>query len=153
MRSHRPRSISREILTSIITSVITTITVTALGYYTFSKQFNADEKFRLNQNLNKLLDITLQYPFLEDSAFVAWWDKNKNSNNDSSLRYQTYCEYVFNFVDDVCDYYNYDRKEIDKFIDMDDLIVLHKSWWKLPEVQNTQSYDKRFKDLVEAVYK
>ena len=36
------------------------------AYMTFSKQYDATEKGRLNENLNKILDINLQYPFVDD---------------------------------------------------------------------------------------
>jgi len=149
MRTQKARSLSRDALIAIATAVLTS----AISYYIFLKQHNTDEKFRLNQNLNKLLDIDLQYPFLEDSAFVGWWDKNKESNKDSALRYGYYCIYLFNFFQDVCEYYDYNEEEMAKFMDIDDLIGLHKSWWQLPENQTSEAYDLRFKKFVDALYK
>jgi hypothetical protein len=142
-------SVYRDIFIALTTAILTS----SIGYYTFSKQYNSDEKFRLNQNLNKLLDINLQYPFLEDSTFIAWWNKHNGSNKDSALRYQTYCEYVFNFVQDVCEYYDYDKEKIGRFIDVSDLIALHRVWWKLPDIQNYQDYDPRFKKFIDGFYK
>ena len=95
----------------------------------------------------------MQYPFLEDSAFVSRWDANKNADTDSALRYQYYCIYVFNFLQDVCDYYDYKESKIAKFVDIDDLIGLHKGWWALPENQSSQSSDPRFRNFVEDFYK
>lgn len=149
MRSQKTRSFSRDALIAIAAAVLTS----AISYYTFLKQHNTDEKFRLNQNLNKLLDLDLQYPFLENSVFITRWDKNKDSNNDSSLRYQYYCIYVFNFLQDVCEYYDYDKEDMAKFMDISDLIGIHKSWWKLPENQASQAYDPKFKKFVDEFYK
>lgn len=130
-----------------LTSVILTSVV---GYITFSKQYNSDEKFRLNENINKLLDIELQYPFLEDSTFISKWERNRNSNNDSALRYLTYCEYVFNTLQNVCDYYNYDLEKIDEFMDVNDLIIMHRAYWENPELQKTESPE--FRAFVNRVY-
>ena len=149
MYKQKVRSFSRDAIIAIVTAVLTT----AISYYMFWKQHNTDEKFRLNENLNKLLDIDLQYPFLEDSVFVARWKTNKKSNNDSALRYEYYCIYVFNFLQNVCEYYEYDKKRIDDFVDVDDLIGLHKSWWELPENQQSQGEDPRFKQFVNNLYR
>ena len=119
-----------------------------LAYITISKQYDANEKARLNDNLNKLLDISLQYPFVEDNSFIVWWNKHKDSNNDSSLRYQAYCEYVFNFLQNTGEYFNYDKRKIADFVDASDLIIQHKDWWMMPEQRNSQSYPDKFKDFV-----
>jgi hypothetical protein len=145
MRSQRARPFYLDITLALVTVVLGF----GLGFLTFSKQFNAEEKFRLNQNLNKLLDIKLQYPFLEDSVFRSWWSKNKNSNNDSSLRYQTYCIYVLNFAEDVCDYYKYDSDKINKFIDIEDLIEPTREYWEANVVENYKSYGPEFKEFID----
>jgi hypothetical protein len=149
MRHQRVRSLSRDAVIAISAALLTS----AVSYYMFSKQFNTDEKYKLNQNLNKLLDIDMQYPFLEDSAFVARWDLNKAANSDSALRYQYYCIYVFNFLQGICDYYRYDKRKIARYVDIDDLIGLHKSWWNLPENQTSESYDPEFRNFVNELYK
>ena len=120
-----------------------------LNQIPFWKQYNTDEKFRLNQNINKLLDIELQYPFLEDSAFRIWWSKNQDSNSDSAQRYKTYCIYLLNFVQDVCDYYNYNAKDINDYIDLPDLVEPAKEFWRSHDPENTNSYSKKFKDLID----
>ena len=119
-----------------------------LAYITFSKQFDANEKGRLNDSLNKLLDVNLQYPFVEDNSFIARWNKNRGSNSDSSLRYQAYCEYVFNFLQNTCEYFNYDKRKIADFVDINDLLAQHKDWWLMPEQKDSQSYPEKFKLLV-----
>ena len=124
-----------------------------LAYITFHKEFDATEKARLNDNLNKLLDVNLQYPFVDDSVYIARWNKDKDSNSDSSLRYQTYCEYVFNFLQDVCEYYNYDRKRIAKFVDIQDLIVNQKGWWFEPAQRNAEAYPDEFKEFIDGCFK
>ena len=54
---------------------------------------------------------------------------------------------------ELCDYYGYDKPKITRFVDIDDLIGLHKSWWKLPENQTSQSYDPVFCHFVNDLYK
>jgi len=138
------KSLLWEILKLIIPAFIGFL----FAYITFSKQYDANEKGKLNDNLNKLLDVNLQYPFVEDSSFIAWWDKHKNSNSDSSLRYQSYCEYVFNFLQSTSEYFNYNKNKIADFVDAEDLITQHKGWWMMPEQINSRSYPDKFKEFV-----
>ena len=92
------------------------------------------------------MDINLQYPYVEDSLFIARWNENKNSNNDSSLRYQAYCEYAFNFLQNVSEYFNYNKSKIQSFVDMKDLIDQHKDWINMPEQKG--AYPKEFFEFI-----
>jgi len=149
MKKQIVKSVGWEITKLIIPAFVGFL----LAYITFSKQFDANEKSRLNDNLNKLLDVNLQFPFVEDSSFITSWVKNKNSNSDSSLRYQTYCEYVFNFLQNTCEYFGYDKNKIQDFVDVHDLIGQHKEWWNMPEQKNSDSYPKPFRDFINESYK
>jgi hypothetical protein len=137
----------------VFKSVIPAFAGFLFAYITFSKQFDANEKDRLNGDLNKLLDVNLRYPYVEDSSFIAWWGYHESSNSDSSLRYQAYCEYVFNFLQNNCEYFNYDKEKITGFVDMDDLVSQHKGWWNMPEQRDSESYPKRFRDFIERDFK
>jgi hypothetical protein len=141
------------IIAAVIASVLTSVVV----LYTFKKQINenekqfaADEEFRLNENLNKVLDIELQYPFLEDSTFIAHWERNRNLNNDSAMRYLTYCAYVFNTLQNACEYYNYDLTKMNKFMDVGDLIVMHRAYWNDPVLNKSELPE--FRTFVNKVY-
>jgi hypothetical protein len=123
--------------------------VSNITTYEFNKNYDEAGLDRLNDNLNKIEDINLQYPFIEDTAFIARWDKNKNSNSDSALRYTTYCEYVSYFVQDLAEYFKYDNKKIEDFIDVKQLIKPHKGWWGLPnDTFHVAPYPKTFNDLI-----
>jgi hypothetical protein len=143
------KSASWEIIKLIISATIGFL----FAYITFSKQFDANEKGRLNDNLNKILDMDMQYPYVEDSTYINWWDNHKESNNDSSLRYQTYCEFVFNFLQNTCEYFGYDKKKITEFVDMDDLVKQHQDWWNMPEQQDEDSYPKKFREFIQRNFK
>jgi len=148
MNKQKIRSIGWEISKLIVPAFVGFL----FAYITFSKQYDANEKGRLNDNLNKLLDIDIQHPYVEDSSFIAWWSKNKNSNKDSALIYQTYCEYVFNFLQNTCEYFKYDKEKIDAFVDMGDLVRQHIDWFNSPEDKNSDSYPKRFIDFLRKNY-
>ena len=148
---------TKEIIKKVSWEIIKLIIPAFIGFFSaytiFSKQYDIIESNRLNDNLNKILDINLQYPFVDDSSFIARWNKNKNSISDSSYRYQTYCEYVFNYLQDVCEYYKYEKDKIRKFVDIRDLILLHKGWWSLPEQNESETYPKKFKEFINGCFK
>jgi hypothetical protein len=148
MKSEKFRYITSEVAKLLFSALIGC----GFAYFTFSKQFDATEKARLNDGLNKILDINMEYPFLVDSNFVTRWNKDKTSTKDSSIRYQTYCDYVFNFLQDVCDYYGYNKKKIDNFLDVADLIGLQKEWWNLPEQRDSDTFPEEFRDFVNGYY-
>jgi hypothetical protein len=101
--------------------ILTAVATFWTSKYLYDKQHQDAEFDRLNDNLNKILDINFAYPYVDDSTFVSWWNQHKDSNNDSALRYENYCEYTYNFLQDACDYYNYDRKKVEDFVDIQDL--------------------------------
>src|ERR1700742_5095696 len=82
--------------------IITAIATFWTSKYIYDKQHQDAEYDRLNDNLNKILDKNFDYPYINDSTFASWWNQHKYYNNDSSLRYENYCEYTFNFMQDVC---------------------------------------------------
>jgi len=137
----------------LVKGIFTALIGFLLAYITFSKQFDSNEKGRLNDNLNKILDVNLQYPYVEDSTFIAWWNSHKNSNSDSALRYQTYCEYVFNFLQNTCEYFNYNKRKIMDFVDMGDFVEQHKEWLNWPDVRNSNGFPKRFIDFINDNFK
>ena len=123
------------------------------AYFTFSKQYDATEKGRLNEDLNKLLDVSLQYPYVEDSFFIARWARNDSVGNDNALRYETYCTYVFNYAQNLCEYFDYDERKIDGFVDITNLVDQHKMWWTRPDEKNYKSYPDKFRAFIDQIYK
>jgi hypothetical protein len=124
-----------------------------LGYLPFHQQYDATEKGKLNQDLNQLLAMNMQYSFVEDTAFIVRWDKHKIStrdvsSRDSSLKYEAYCTYVFNLLQNTAEYFHYDKEKISGFVDYYDLIDQHKGWWLRPALKNPQSYPKEFTKFV-----
>lgn len=125
----------------------------ALGYYPFHQQFDATEKGKLNQDLNQLLVMNMQYSFVEDTGFIDRWDKHKisskdASSRDSSLKYEAYCSYAFNLVQNTAEYFNYNKEKMSVFFDIHDLIYQHKGWWYRPNLKNPESYPEKFREFV-----
>lgn len=134
-------------------SLVISILSVGLSFYIFVKNFNSTEEHNLNDNLNQMLNISIRYPYLEDSTFIARWPQYKDSSDERYLRYNSYCIYVFNFLQSVCAYYNYNQEEVETFVAMDEIVNTHATWWQNQpsyEHDNDKGYDSSFCQLVNA---
>ncbi|MCZ2247170.1 MAG: hypothetical protein LC111_00220 [Bacteroidia bacterium] len=104
----------------------------------------------LNDQLDNILKISIQYPYLENTVFTSTWNKNKNSTEDKYLRYDNYCNLVFNYMERLCKYYNYDERKIQEHINIKDWIRVHKQCWSNPSTpyENSDGYSKELKKLL-----
>jgi hypothetical protein len=104
----------------------------------------------IDDQLDTIIKISIQYPYLENSLFTSSWNEKKNSNEDEYLRYDAYCILLFNFLSRVASFYKYDRKKIENYIAIKDWIRLHKDYWLSPAsaYENIDSYDDEFKTLI-----
>lgn len=144
---------NKNLLLDISKILITGIITWGLTYMTFRKNYDAAEVGRLNDNLNQILKIDLEYPIVEDSVFICRWSKEQNSNDKEHLQYRAYCIYVFNFLQNVCEYYNYNKESIEKFVDIKELAIEHKVWLQASYKEDANGYPKIFIDFIESYQK
>ena len=53
---------------------------------------------------------------------------------------------MFNFLENLCEYYKYDKEKIEKFLGMNEWVHVHAMWWVSSETE--EGYSKEFRDLV-----
>lgn len=104
----------------------------------------------LNDQLDNILKISIQYPYLESSIFTATWNDNRNSTDEKYLRYDNYCNLVFNYMERLCKYYNFDESKIQNHINIKAWIRVHKDCWNNPATpyENSDGYSKELKKLI-----
>lgn len=104
----------------------------------------------LNDQLDNILKISIQYPYLENPAFTTTWNENKNSIDDKYLRYDNYCNLVFNYMERLCKYYNFNESKIQNHINIKDWIRVHRQCWINPSIpyENADGYSKELKKLL-----
>jgi hypothetical protein len=137
-----------------VISISLSISSIVLAFYTFNKNYNSTELNNLNTNLNQMISISIEYPYLEDSSFISKWPSFRDSSEERYLRYNSYCIYTFNFLQSVCSYYDYDKNKIEDFVNVDEIIQTHETWWKNPpsgEDPNTKGYDEKFDRFVNSI--
>lgn len=104
----------------------------------------------LNDQLDSILKISIQYPYLENPKFTATWNDNVNSTDELYLRYDNYCNLVFNYMERLCKYYKFNEKKIQNHINIKDWIRVHKQCWLNPSIpyENSDGYSKDLKKLI-----
>lgn len=122
----------------------------AITYLVFKLNHQASEKNRIEDYLNQMVNYSIEYPYLENRTFIERWAENRNSTDEALMRYDSYCIFVFNFLDRLCRYYKFDRAKIEEYLFIEEIIVSHKEWWNNPDrsFNNQNGYSETFKDFI-----
>lgn len=125
------------------------ITVFAMVFLNLQNTKN-NVRNRLVENLNKILLISIEYPYLESNKFTDEWPKRKEIEDDEVLRYDLYCTLVFNYLSELCEFHKFKIEKVQAEIDIRSWVRQHKNYWKNPLVpyDNVEGYDKKFQKFI-----
>ena len=117
--------------------------------------YKKEKREKLIEELNKILEIGIQYPYLESKAFTSNWDNFRLSDDERYLRYDMYCNLLFNYLNHVFTHFEYDKKQVEGFVDIKSCIRIHKYNWLNPvdENENIDGYDEKFKIFINSYIK
>jgi hypothetical protein len=109
----------------------------------------------LNDQLDDIIKIAIQYPYLESPGFTNTWNENKGKDDEKYLRYENYCTLIFNYLERLCKFYKFDKSKIENFMNVKDWIRLHKDCWYNPSItfENANGYSKKFKETIDSYIK
>lgn len=115
----------------------------------------SNKKKNLDDQLDTLLKLALQYPYLESDHFTLSWTSGFDKSNEKYLRYDVYCNLLFNFIYRVAKHYKYNVKKIEDYVGMKHWIRTHCKNWQDPasKYENVDSYDKKFVDFINTYLK
>lgn len=132
-----------DITSAAIATGISALTASIVSLLIYRK----NAKRALDEQLDKIIQIAIQYPYLEDYNFTQTWDPSKVSE-EKYLRYELYCNLVFNYLERVTENY-YRKKKISSFLNAKDWTRLHSKCWKNPTspYENIDSYSKKFRQI------
>jgi hypothetical protein len=147
------------IITSIISSIGTLIAAifSARSAYLSRKSLETTVKIENQKkedqfvyDLNRIIQIGIEYPYLENKTFTEKWNEFRHTNDEHYLRYDMYCNLIFNFLAQLYSYYNKDKQKVECFVDVKSWIRLHKYNWKNPvdENENIDGYDEDFRKFI-----
>jgi len=131
-----------------IISAITSATITLLLARLNSKK-------SLDDQLDGILKIAIQYPHLENKDFTSAWTSAYDRNDDKSLRYEVYCTLVFNYMSRLAKHYKYNTTKIEEHVALKPWARIHAKYWKDPTeaYENVDTYDRPFVELIEGYLK
>lgn len=140
-----------DITSAAIATLISAIT-SAFVTFLLAK-FNS--KKSLDDQLDGILKISIQYPYLESKDFTSAWTSNYDRNDEKALRYEVYCTLVFNYMSRLAKYYEYNEKKIEEHVALKPWARIHAKYWRDPTepYENVDTYDPPFVKLVEGYLK
>lgn len=129
---------------------ITAAILAGMQWYWNNQLKRRDEEVDLHKRLESILQLTITYPYLEDESITKHWNENMNSDSEKFMRYDQFCNILFNYLEDVYKFYNGDVEKIESFLDVRSWINLHKQIWKNPKFpgENTYGYCREFRDFL-----
>lgn len=130
------------IISTIISSVVASLVAVLLN--------RRSEKKDIEKQLDSILDIAIQYPYLESRIFTENWTSKYDTSDEKALRYEQYATRIFNYLLRFAKFHNYNVEKIEKELAMKAWIRLHKKYWYDPTVpnENIDTYDKPFVEMV-----
>jgi hypothetical protein len=136
------------VIISILSSIATAISTFFLVYKHFL--YKKEKRKELTDELNKIIEIAITYPYVESKNFTSKWEINKDSDDEKYLRYDMYCNRLYNHLHNVCEFFKYNKQKIEDFVDIKTWIRIHKQNWLSPvdENENIDGYDKKFRDFI-----
>lgn len=139
------------ITTAAIATIVSGVTSAVVALFIASR----NSKKAIDDQLDGILKIAIQYPYLECKDFTNTWSSKYDRSDEKALRYEVYCTLVFNFMTRICDYYKYDKNKIEQHLAIKQWARIHCKYWYDPTeaYENVDTYDKQFVDLIEGYLK
>lgn len=141
-------------IVAIVISIVSLLVSIAQFFYKIKedKKKSIDE---LSKELTKLLEYTIQYPYLEHPSITKTWKENRASQDEKYMRYDQFCNILFNFLSKLFSYFDGDAKKVEDFVDIKTWVRLHRQIWEYPadENENVDAYSKEFRSFINSYLK
>lgn len=132
-----------------IAAALTVVIAIIQGIYMW-RQEDIRKKEYFQAKLARILELTIEYPYLEDPAFTQSWVEKKDAPDDKMMRYDQFCNLIFNYLEELYNYCDGKAEKIEKFVDVKSWVRLHHQNWENPRVsfENADAYSESFKSFV-----
>lgn len=112
--------------------------------------YRKEKKQKLNDKLDRILEIGIEYPYVENANFISRWVEEKNGQDEKYLRYDMYCNLMFNFLAALYAHYNGCKEDVEGFVDVKTWVRAHKLNWKHPvdPNENIDGYSPKFREFI-----
>jgi len=151
---------------AIITTIATTVAsigslsaaiCAAVSAYYSRKSLDATVKIEKEKkedlfahDLNRIIEIGIEYPYLESRPFTEKWIQFMHTSDEKYLRYDMFCNLIFNYLSQLFDYCEGNKKKVEKFVDVKSWVRLHKYNWLNPvdPNENIDAYSEEFRRFI-----
>jgi hypothetical protein len=119
-----------------------------------ANNLKAQERAGIDALLVRMLDFMMSHPQLESDAVCQAYpnigNANLNNGENTKMRYETYCIFVFNFLLRAFKHFDNDGVKLGDYIGLEEIVKCHHKWWNHdPE---NYGYDAPFRDCIRKVY-
>lgn len=117
--------------------------------------YRKEKTAKLVDQLNRILEIGIQYPYFESKTFTQKWNEHKDSEDERYQRYDIYCNLIFNFLQNVWIHFDNNKSSVEEFVDIKTWIRAHKQNWLNPvdENENIDGYKEDFRKFINSYIK
>lgn len=138
-----------------IPELITATFSIIVSIFFFSKKSNRERDFFVKKELNEILKIAIEYPYLEDEKFISDWNNVLTNGEDKVTRYELYATMIFNYLERLYLIYNGKENKISDFIDVKDWVNTHRKYWTDSNLayENYSGYNKKFSNYINHLLK
>ncbi len=142
---------------SLFSSLVTSA-VMVRQYIWAKRQDKQRRKDDLKRRLEHILEMTVTYPYLESARVAKGWEKwkqDRGGDDETFLRYDQFCNILFNYLEDVFFFFEGDKKKIESFVDVKSWVRMHRQNWEHPLVdeENVDGYDEKFRRFIDSYLK
>lgn len=125
----------------------------------FFSAFSLWQNYRLNKKqkenalydkLSHILEIAVKYPYVEYQPFIDQWLNKKGDSDIRYMRYDMFCNLLFNFLVEIYEFYGGNKKKIEGFCDIKTWVRMHKLNWLYPidPNENIDGYSEDFRNFI-----
>ena len=132
------------------TMIVGLFTILAsLVLYYFGNRIQA--KTKLDEALNNLLNLGIQYPNLERNAFIS--SITDYEKDEESMRYNLYCIAWFNYLHDLFKFHRGNDSKVQNDFNCSEVVNTHKKWWLDNFRENYEGYSPDFVKYIQTIIK
>lgn len=126
------------------------LVISTVGIWLTYSLYKRDKKNELGRKLTRILELGMEYPYLENKEFISGWIQYRTSQDEKYLRYDIYCNMIFNYLHDVYDFFGGNKNKIENYMDVKSWIRVHKDCWLNPveDCENVDGYDEPFRKFI-----
>lgn len=138
------------LLDGALAALLATIAAAIVSVFIAKTQNRALHSLSIKDHITKIIEISIQYPYLEDDAYCASWpETGKDPQEDT--RYENYCCLVFNLLQALWEFHHRDPQKIENHFHAVEEIIRHRVWWRSDLCNYSGGYPKEFCKYVEDI--